>query len=98
GDPRWRRGIRRAAILIAAPLFVASCVAQHAGTFESTRRILWPLCVAVVFAAAVGEASEATGVVRRLLAGRPIVRFGRISYGTYLFHPFVTYGVVQWLG
>jgi peptidoglycan/LPS O-acetylase OafA/YrhL len=84
---------------LAAPLLVALFALQRAGMAEDVRRVLWPLCVALLFFRLVGAAADpACARLRRVLEWRPLVRVGEISYGVYLFHPFVAHGVMAAFG
>ncbi|MCB0781189.1 MAG: acyltransferase [Flavobacteriales bacterium] len=53
----------------------------------------------LTFTAIIGHAdAERTGRLGRLLICRPMVGLGRISYGVYLYHPFVGWGLDHAVG
>jgi peptidoglycan/LPS O-acetylase OafA/YrhL len=84
-------------VLTGVGLLVVGSLAAHAGLRVFWSPVTWvpwslspyfPTAMAVLFAGAVAlTATRARGT--RWLANRPMMRIGKISYGLYLFHPFV---------
>lgn len=98
-DAAWVRRIGWCSLLIAAPLFLGLTVAQHLGMAEHLRRTLWPLCLAFVFSSFVGwVAGGPTRAVQQALEWSPLRHLGEISYGAYVYHPFLAHAVLTMSG
>jgi peptidoglycan/LPS O-acetylase OafA/YrhL len=94
-DPRpallaW---LYRAALFVALPWLAVALVASPPTELSARWLISWalrPTAVALVALVLVDRARQGiTGPIGALLASRPAVHIGKISYGIYLTHPYV---------
>lgn len=91
-DARARRVTQLTHAALAAGLLCAAglavCYALDSGWL--LRLALWDLAVSLIFVVLVHHAARGIrGPVGTLLASRPLVYLGTISYGIYVYHPFI---------
>jgi len=92
GDEREQRVRRfaRIALIVGIASWLAMDVCWWLNTGWTVRMALWDLTVSLVFAWLVnGAARGFRGPAGALLSSRPLVYLGTISYGIYVYHPFI---------
>ena len=83
--------IRTIFLVTGVPLTVVCQLAPHIGANSGSVALVGDTAKGLVFAWLVATAAEGfTGVVGKMLASPPLVYLGKISYGIYLLHPFMS--------
>jgi peptidoglycan/LPS O-acetylase OafA/YrhL len=78
-------------LLIGGPLFLCSILTKEVIQVPEYFSIFYRTAEAFFYVWLIGRASEGmTGLVGRILDLRVLVEIGKVSYGIYLFHPFIT--------
>jgi peptidoglycan/LPS O-acetylase OafA/YrhL len=93
---KLRSRLTRIALPIGLGGYLGLAVLQEHGVSPEPAFVLGATTIAIVFGWLVlGAADGFTGPFGRLLVFRPVVYVGRISYGIYVFHPFVIFATVR---
>jgi peptidoglycan/LPS O-acetylase OafA/YrhL len=87
---RFDRYLGRIAVPIAASVYMLLLTTYYYGVAPKAFAVFGNLCVVVVFAWLVGGAARGLGgIAGSALEARPIRYVGKISYGVYIYHPFI---------
>lgn len=78
-------------LIVGGPLFLGSIFIKEVISAPGFFSIFYRTFEAFFYVWLIGRASEGmTGVIGKILDLRALVEIGKVSYGIYLFHPFIT--------